>query len=100
MRLLILLIECLEKLIFNYNELFFFLLIFLYAIIIKPIVKIIMSINNPIKMLLINTVSIKSAKYAINTHHIIAPIDMARKIFQGFIPTNRPTIEPTRPPDP
>ena len=79
---------------------FFFLFDFLYANIIKNIINIIMTINNPSNILLIKTANIISVKYAINIQPIVAPKDIAMNIFQGLSPTNLPTIDPTSPPDP
>ena len=56
--------------------------------------------SNPNKKFDTKTESIASAKYAISEQPTIAPIDIAKKVFKGFIPINLPTIDPTRPPDP
>ena len=64
------------------------------------IVKMITTIRIPSKKFLIKTDNITSVKYAIVRQPATAPVDIARKIFHGFIPIKRPTIEPTRPPDP
>ena len=61
---------------------------------------IIIMINIPNNKFLIIMDNIKSAKYAIKIHPNIDPEDIAKKIFQGFIPINLPIIEPTKPPEP
>ena len=40
------------------------------------------------------------ANKAIKRQPITAPIEIAKNVFQGFIPINLPTIDPTRPPEP
>ena len=40
------------------------------------------------------------ANVAMRRQPITAPIDIAKNIFQDFMPIKRPTIDPTRPPDP
>ena len=57
-------------------------------------------INNPNKKFFTKTDFITSAKHAINKQPLTVPIDIAKKVFHGFIPIRRPSIEPTRPPDP
>lgn len=66
----------------------------------RPITNTIMMIKSPIKRFLTRTDNIASAKYAMSKVPIIAPIDIAKKVFKGFIPINLPTIDPTIPPEP
>ncbi len=40
------------------------------------------------------------AKVAMSSVPIIAPKQIAKKVFHGVIPKSLPTIDPTRPPDP
>lgn len=54
----------------------------------------------PKRKFLTKTDSIISEKYAISVHPTTAPIDIAKKVFCGFIPIKRPTMDPTKPPDP
>ena len=63
-------------------------------------IKRITIIRTPSKKFVTKTDRIASAKYPIIRQPVTAPTDIAKKIFHGFMPINRPTIEPTRPPDP
>jgi len=59
-----------------------------------------MMIKRPNKKFLIKIDRIISAKYAIKIQPNIDPADIAKKIFQGFMPISLPIIDPTRPPEP
>ena len=77
-----------------------FLFILLYKKYIIKAVIIIIIIKRPNMKFLIKIDKIISAKYAIKIQPTIEPADIAKKIFQGFIPINLPIIDPTRPPEP
>lgn len=68
-----------------------------YSITIKAMMQIRISVS-----IVLISVKIRNAcaKVAISKQPIIAPSDIAKNVFHGFIPIKRPTIEPTKPPDP
>ena len=57
------------------------------------------SASPSIKFFMSRVLSI-SAKYAIDRQPTTAPVVTASHVLQGFIPSNLPSMEPTRPPEP